>query len=258
MTLIVRKSYLYLFLLSIILVQACQSTKHISDESSGSMYHKSKENPETVLHSIPDYTNQLRTISGKAKVIVSQPGNVERGTIFFNSDRKQTLFTFKNGLGIEGGQLYFDRDSVLVYNRIDKYARKMSLLGYSYVYLNGIEPINPLDLISPPLNQKKVKSLSENDSFYRITFHDGTRVIINKNTHLIKKITYSEGLAINYTTIIFDGYAELNNYELPRKIQILSSDKKSNIFLLIQSLEVNPKNLTFSIKLPAHISIERQ
>ncbi len=258
MTQIVRKPYLYFLLLSIILVQACQSTKHISDQSQESIYHKSKENPEALLRSIPDYTDQLTSISGKAKVIVSQPGNVERGTIFFNSDRKQTLFTFKNGLGIEGGQLYFDHDSVLVYNRIDKYARKMSLLGYSYVYLNGIEPINPLDLISPLLNQKKIKSLSENNLFYKMTFHDGTRVIIDKDTHLIKKITYTAGLALNYTTIIFDGYAKLNDYELPRKIQILSSDKKSNIFLLIQTLEVNPKNLTFSIKLPAHISIERQ
>lgn len=258
MTQIVRKPYLYLFLFFVILVQACQSTRHISDESSGSTFHKSKEDPRAVLRSIPDYTNQLKSISGKAKVIVSQPGNVERGTIFFNSDRKQTLFTFKNGLGIEGGQLYFDHDSVLVYNRIDKYARKMSLLGYSYVYLNGIEPINPLNLISPPLNQKKVKSLAESAMFYRLLFRDGTQVIIDRKTRLIKKIIYAAGITTNYTTVIFDGYAKLNHYELPRKIQILSSDKKSNIFLLIQSLEVNPKNLTFSIKLPAHISIERQ
>lgn len=134
----------------------------------------------------------------------------------------------------------------------------MSLLDYSYIYLNGIEPINPMDLLAPMLKKMKPRSLYQNKNFYAVTFRNGTRVIINRKTHLIKKIIYNSGLAMNYKTVIFDGYARIGHFILPRKIQILSSDKKSNIFLLIQSLNVNPQNLNFTIKLPAQISIEHR
>ena len=253
-----RKSYLYIFFLIFILFQACRSTRNVTETPSEKSFSKSNKNALSILHTVPGYNHPLISATGKAKVIVSQPGSVERGTIFFTADRKQTLFTFKNGLGIEGGRLYFNRDSVLVYNRIDKYARKMSLLDYSYVYLNGIEPINPLDVLSPGLKGKKVSKMTENATAYSITFKDKTHILVNRQSHLIKKIVYPSDLAGNFNTIELDGYAKIQNYFVPRKIQILSSDKKSNIFLLIQSLNVNPEKLNFNIKIPSRLKIERQ
>jgi len=245
------------FLTSLLfIIQACQSTKFITDKSFKETFKKSNLRPSRIESKIPVYTDSLESITGKARIQISQPNHYQRGTIYFVSDRKQSKFTFKNSLGIEGGELYFNKDSALVYNKIDKYARKMSIREYSYVYLNGLLPINPVDVISPHLGQLNAQSVYESPDYYAITYRNGTRIILGKKDFLLRKIEYPKGFHSEYATIIFDGYAEIDGYHLPRKIQILSSDKKSNIFLLIQSLTINPKHPNFKIDLPAHLTVQ--
>lgn len=248
-----RYSVLFLILF---IVQACQTTKFITDKSYNEKFRKISKNPSSVLAKIPDYTDNLHDISGKTRIQISLPHHYQRGFISFISNRQQSKFKFKNSLGIEGGELYFNKDSVLVYNRIDKFARKMSIQRYSYIYLNGVLPINPINIISPRLDTLKAQNLYQSSDYYAINFHDGTRIIISKKDYLIRKIEYPAGLHSDYTTVMFSGYATIDGFHLPRKIQILSSDKKSNIFLLIQSLKINPSNPDFKIKLPPHLKVE--
>ena len=246
----------YTFFFLLLIFQACQSTKFITDNTFKEQFKKSNRNPDSIISKIHNYSDSLNTLSGKARIQISQPGNYQRGTIHFVSDRQESKLIFRNNLGIEGGELYFDKDSALVYNKIDKFARKMSLKRYSYVYLNGLLPVNPITVISPRLGDKKVKKVYESPDYYSLTYRDGTQIILDKNDFLIRKIEYPASMHPDFSTVIFGGYAVINGYHLPRKIQILSSDKKSNIFLLIQSLEINPSNPDFNIHLPPHLTIE--
>ena len=50
---------------------------------------------------------------------------------------------------------------------------------------------------------------------------------------------------------------EVAGYRLPRNIQITTKDKRSNIYLSIQSIEVNPAFLDMTLNIPSHVRIER-
>jgi hypothetical protein len=50
---------------------------------------------------------------------------------------------------------------------------------------------------------------------------------------------------------------EVAGYRLPRNIQITTKDKRSNIYLSVQSIEVNPALLDMTLNIPSHVRIER-
>jgi len=153
--------------------------------------------------------------------------------------------------------MLIDGDSVLVYDRINKTARKMTLRDYGYLYLNGVMPMNPITLLAPDLSKKKVRGLYENDHYYYILFKDGTRAYLDHHDWSIRKIVYPFNKSDVITNFMYDAYARINGLHLPRKIQMTSHNGQSSLFLMIQSLEINPKQLNLNLDLPKSITIQR-
>lgn len=207
-----------------------------------------------------EYTGQIRTLTalrGRANVQVSEPGGTERLTIRFLSDRNESLITLRNNLGIEGGRIYSDPDSVIIYNRLEEVAHKMSHSDAAHFYLNGITAMNLIRILHPIPDKDVISRILENDAFYLVETRYGERHYFRREDmalHLTERDTDHPDA---YNAFYFENHAEIEGHILPRRLRILSSDEKSNIFLVIRSLEINPEELVFDPEIPGDIEIVR-
>lgn len=249
--------FILLIVLGILFLQACSGSRPVVDTITGETFHKSMLPPDSLQKHLPDYQKLLTSASGRCKVIIDQPGSHESGTIIFDATRQKALIRYKNSLGIEGGRLLIDGDSVLAYNRIDKTARKMSLQDYSYSYLNGVMPMNPITLLAPDLSKKTLRGLYENKHYYYLLFKDGTRAYLDHQDWTIRKLVYPFDRSDAITNFMYNAYANIKGLRLPRKIQMISHNGQSKLFLMIESLKINPEQLDFDLDMPKGITIQR-
>ena len=198
-----------------------------------------------------------QAVSGRASVQVSEPGHTERANVHFRSDRYQSLLLIRTSLGIEGGRIYSNPDSVIVYNRIDEVAHKMSHYDASWFYLNGIGAMNLLSMLYPLTGPEQIEAIYETDEYFLVETRYGDRHILDRERLLLRRTERNALHPEAYSTFEFGNHAELDGHRLPRRIQILSYDEKSNIFLVIRSLEINPSDLEFDPGIPDNIDIIR-
>lgn len=243
---------LCLLLLPVLLTAACSTSK---ETVSASGFSSASVEATQITSSLPDYSGSLSTLKGKGKAIVSEPGNNERVTIYFSSNREKSLVTVRNGIGIEGGKLLTDGDSLLVYNKIDKFARKISIRDGSLERINNLASLNILDIINFTVDSTEVSRVFENEDHYRLQLESGARVFVDKDDRLIQRVEQPASSRLPYSLIEYEAYSEINGYKLPRRITIFSADKKSKVNLLVQSLEVNPVLEELEIELPKNTKI---
>ncbi|MEX0681406.1 MAG: DUF4292 domain-containing protein [Balneolales bacterium] len=199
----------------------------------------------------------LASVSGRANVQVSEPGNTDRFTLSFSSNRNYSLLTLRNNLGMEGGRIYSNPDSVLIYNRLEEKAHKMSHVDASLFYLNGITALNLIQMIQPITDPEHISRLYENEDYFLVETNSGERHFIEREQMNLIRTERDVIQPGAYRTFNFDSYAEIEGYRIPRRIQILSSKENSNIFLVIRSLEINPPDLDFDPEIPGDIEIIR-
>ena len=236
----------------LLIATACSTSKPAMNESE---FTSTDIPAENITNEIPDYSASLSTLKGKGKAIVSEPGSNDRVTVYFSSNQNKSLVTVKNGIGIEGGQLLTDGDSLLVYNKIDKFARKISIKEGSLDRINNLASLNILDIINYSVGYGEVSKVLENEKLYQLLLRSGTKVYVDKATGFIMKIEQPQSSNLPYSTIEYEAYSEINGFMLPRRITILSADKKSKVNLLVQSLEINPELAELEIELPDNIKI---
>lgn len=241
-------------LLFVLFLSACSTTEIITNEN----FRTSDTNVDSIMAGIPDYSASLNTVKGKGKAIISEPENSQRVTLYFSSNRQKSLITAKNSIGIEGGKLLTDGDSLLVYNRIDKYARKISIKNGDLQQINNLASINLLEILNFPMTNKQVKEVSENENSFLLQLKSGGQVYVKKEDNLVQQIDQPASSQLPYSRIIYDAYDTVDGLSLPRRITIFSADKSAKIQLLIQSLEVNPELGELTIDLPDDIKIYRQ
>ncbi|MGM0738712.1 MAG: hypothetical protein ACQETM_06080 [Bacteroidota bacterium] len=206
------------------------------------------------------YTEQNRipdALSGRASVQVSEPGQTERASVRFRSDRRRSLLLIRNNLGIEGGRIYSDTDSVVVYNRIEETAHKMSHEDAAWFYLNGIGAMNLIRMLDPLTGPGQIDALYENEAYFLVETTDGGRHILDRDQMVLRRTERRPSHPEAYSSFTFSYHAEIDGYRLPRRIQILSYDEKSNIFLVIRSLETDPSELDFDPGIPPDIELIR-
>jgi len=221
-------------------------------------FTSSEKDPVEVVGNIPNYNNKLTSIEGKGRAIVSEPGNTERVTVLFSSNRSKSLVTVRNGIGIEGGQLLTDGDTLLVYNKLDKFARKIPIRGGNLNRINRLASLNILDMISYSITADKVESISENTDLYRLQLSSGTKVDVAKETGLIRQVVQPNTSNLPYSKIIYDGYATIEGFKLPRRISIFGAEEKSKVALQLTGLELNPELKSLTINLPEDIPVYYQ
>jgi len=198
-----------------------------------------------------------QAVSGRASVQVSEPGHTERANVHFRSDRYESLLLIRTSLGIEGGRIYSNPDSVIVYNRIDEVAHKMSHEDAAWFYLNGIGAMNLLRMLYPLTGPEQIEAIYESGEYFLVETLYGDRHILGRDRLVLRRTERSTLHPEAYSTFQFDNHAEVDGHRLPRRIQILSYDEKSNIFLVIRSLEINPSDLEFDPEIPDNIDIIR-
>ncbi len=250
--------YLYstLIICAYVLITACGTATHLIDDLNEELTDADITAAEITVK-IPNYSGDLVSTKGKTRAVISEPGNNDRVTIEFEADEIQSALTIKNRVGIEGGKIWVDKDSLLVYDITNKFAQKTAIKdGYSSI-INDFASLNILDLLNYKIKADQIKQIKQSSKEYVVILKRNAVVRIDKKTFTIKKITEAPNAEMPYSTIEYDGYANLEHYALPRKIIIFSSNKEARISLQILNLTANPKNLNFEVKIPDNIIIER-
>lgn len=252
---IIRMSSLkYLLVSSLFLIVSCTSSKKLTTEEK---LYKVNIPLSEVIAKIPDYSGDLVSAKGKGRAIVSEPGKSDRITIDFDTDTSLSLLTFKNRIGITGGSMLVDADSILIYNKIDKYAEKVSIQNGRMTNLNELASVNLLDLMNFKIEAKDVEQILQSDTEYVLGFYNKGIARINKKDGTVRYVEQARSSGLPYSSLTYESYGTIDGYTLPRKITILSADRNSQVVFQIRSLEVNPENLDLELVIPDDIKIER-
>lgn len=235
---------------------SCSSSQQLIDNDDN--FTASDKDAENIVQALPDYTEDLQTASGKGRAIVSEPGNTERVTILFSSNREKSKVTIRNGLGIEGGELLTDGDTLLVYNKVDKYARKIPVRGAKLDRINRLASLNILNMLNYSVQQSEVDKLLENENLYLLQLTSGTRIYIDKETIQIRQIEQPPSSDLPYSKIEYSAYASIDGFTLPRRISIFGPEQETKIALQLTALDLNATLESLTITLPDDIRVYYQ
>ncbi len=238
---------------SVLLWSACSSTKTITTGN----FEPSYADTDSLVSALPDYSDEISTLTGSGRAIVSEPGNSDRVTIDFKTNRELSLLTIKNRIGIEGGKMLVDQDSILIYDRIEKKAQKISIYDGRMTSLNELASVNILDLINFTVDANDVIEVTEDNNSYKLRLSNRAEVFIEKKTGRIWQVLQPRNGPAPYSKLLYEGYGELKGYTFPRKITIFSSDGDSKVAFLVRSLDINPGYLNFTIDIPNDVEIQR-
>lgn len=242
----------YLFWGCLCLVMlSCSSSQKLVDDN----FRPSEANLSQIINQLPNYSDDLQSVKGKGRAIVSEPGNTERVTIHFSSNQQKSLVTIRNSLGIEGGQLLTDGDTLLIYNKVDKYARKVPVQGANLDRINRLASLNILDMLNYSVKQEDVEQFLENETLYQLQLKTGTKAYIDKNSHTVRQIVQPSSTSLPYSKIEYEAYTSMKGFTLPRRISIFGPEGESKIALQLTALELNPTLDTLIIELPDDIPI---
>lgn len=244
------------FLLGILwlAILSCSGPRELSQENLDN-FEPSQTDASEIVSQLPDYSDNLQTVRGKGRAIVSEPGNTERVTILFSSNRDKSLVTVRNSIGVEGGQLLTDGDTLLVYNKIDKFAQKMPVRGSSLSRINRIASLNILDMINYTTTSETVQRVLENDELFQLRLSLGANIFVDKDSHLIRQVVQPPDSNMPYSKITYDGYTSIEGFTLPRRISIFGAEEKSKVALQLTNLELNPTLDSLTIDLPEDIPV---
>lgn len=220
-------------------------------------FEPSQASAEEVMSSLVLDFEQVDALTGRANARISSPDYSDQATLLFTSDRSQSLLAMRNNLGVEGGRIYADADSVTMYDRIEGKAWRMSTEESHRILLNGLTAFNLLEFLLPAFSATDISAVYESEDKWMLGLENGNQLYFNKSSGLLKRIFQPATGPEAYNHFIFSNHARLEGLMLPRRIQILSNDEKSTIFLLIQALELNPSAPSFDIGIPDDIPIVR-
>lgn len=238
----------------VFLAWSCTPSKDLVEESDITQSDVSPDSLHELINQ-KSTTVELKRVSGKGRALVSQQGGNDRVTIEFYSDRESSLLHIRSTAGIEGGQVLVSNDSVLVYNKVDKYARISPISKSGGSDIGSLASVNLIELLNYRAKNEKIKTVLEDNDFLVGIFNSGGRMYVEKNTGYIRKVNWTRDSP--YREIVYDGYDEIEGFELPRKITILSSDGKSRVVFLVQNLDVNSSLPELTIKLPENIPLRK-
>nr|WP_240894710.1 DUF4292 domain-containing protein [Fodinibius halophilus] len=230
---------------------SCTSTQKLSTKG----YKQTSVKPSEIIAQLPDYRSTLNALKGKGRAIVSEPGNTDRVTVTFMSTRTKSLVKVRNGIGIKGGELLTDGDTLVVYNKVDKYVRKIPVRGGKLKRINKLASLNILQLINYPISPGDVTGISENKTLYKLSLSSGTSVYIDKENHTIRQIKQPDDTKLPYSKIRYEAYGTIDGFTLPRRISIFGAEKKSKIALQLTSLDLNPDWGNLYINYPDDIPV---
>lgn len=250
----IRKTTL-LSILALFLLSACSTTEIFTGMENLEFADITAEELTALT---PDYNDELHTISGSGRAIVSEPGNSDRVTIRFQANREEGLINVRNSAGIEGGQIYVDNDSLTIYNRIDKIAEKVSLQQGNLSSVGSLASVNLIELFNYTIDPSEIDRIYDDGDQFVVLLNNQALIRVIKSSGFIHNVVHAnEKHSAPYSKIEYDGYALINTFYLPRRITIYSVDENSRAALLVQQLELNVELPELGIDLPDDVILQR-
>ena len=240
---------------ALILLSACSSTRGLMEGSVEK--YPSDSNPSEIAAGIPDYQEELITVRGKGRALVSEEGKSDRFTLEFDANQELSLITVKNRIGIVGGEFLVDADSILIYNKIDKIAQKISVYDGRMTSLNELASVNVISLLNYTVSEGEIEKVLESEDDYYLRLFDDTEIRVDKGSGLIESVQKPLLDGAPYSRIDYEGYDQIGEFTLPRKISIFSRDGRSRVAFLIRSLQLNTDDINLEINIPQSVRIER-
>lgn len=226
------RRFLHFFgLICVGILSSCRTPSHISidDET----FKRSGLSPKTVFR-----TEIPIQIEGKARVIFRDSDSQERGIAQFEANQNETLLKLRSGLGFNGGWMYLMEDSVFVYDRIEnqlwRYSKKNPKIDEV--------PLANLSLyrvLFPGLSTDESRRNWESSSYFKSLLGNGNEILIRKSDSTLVQAYLAP--AHNGGRAWFCRYAnwiKKKDISYPAKIEILSSDGRTNIFILMQEFSI--------------------
>lgn len=248
------RSRLFLFMIiTLILFAGCRASHELLETGE---LETTDISAEELADMIPDYSGSLATLSGSGRAFISQPGNSDRISIDFHSNREASLVSFRNRIGIEGGQLLVKDDSVLVYNRIDKIAEKISLRDANLTEVGTLATINLIELFHYPFERRKITDIFQDELHYVAITEDGTRITVSKETGFILDLQTHPDSDEPYSRINYNAYESTEDFYLPRNIAIFSPEGDIRVTLLVRQLQINRDLPDMEIRIPDEIPVQ--
>ncbi len=202
-------------------------------------------------------TTDTRVITGTARASWSGPQGNDRGVVVFSADRTRTYLSLRNNLGIEGYRIGLAADSVTIYDRINRTAVRLAA-AEADERSGGVLPTFPLfRVLVPDWSTTRIRRLYESPDAWYFLFQDGRTAVFAKNDGRILRLEFPERDATVWATYLFDDHTTTRGMRHPNKVQVLSRDRKSNIFLHLQSVQIDPADAQFDLRIPSGIRIDR-
>jgi hypothetical protein len=241
------------------MVASCASSKKFvayQNEPLSDEYRPSRVSKKELLTHLADIS--LTSVQGRARVQFSGPGTSDRGIADFRADKSNMLVSIRNSIGIQGGSVLVDADSVLLYYNLDRIAWKFSIDDYeSMPDISMKLPLNLLSVIKPMVTEDNIATVQENVNSYLLTLDDGSELVIDRQSHLPSVVRYKSDIPDKFSEFTYESYSRLNGINLPRRIQAVTTDKNNRIRFDVVDLQVNPTNLRFSLNIPNGVPIFR-
>lgn len=248
--------YCLLLLILFLIASGCRSSSSLSaDEMT---FHRSDITPEELVSMVPDYSEQLHSIQGDGRAIVSEPGNSERVSVRFFSSREESLIFVRNSAGIEGGQIYLDTDSLTIYNRVDRIAEKVPLNRSDRSSVGSLASLNLLKLFNYSVSSHDLSEIFENEYYFQaVTFDDALITISKRNGTVVSVAHANNDPNAPYSRIEYEGYSLHDSFFLPGRITVTGSDEKSRVTLMVRRLEVNNQLPDLELTIPENVPLLR-
>lgn len=234
------------------LLAACTPKSIVLDDT----FTASDADPQAVFAEVAQPT-QVRVLTGTARASWSGPQGNDRGVVVFSADRTRTYLSLRNNLGIEGYRIGLDADSVTIYDRINRTAVRLAA-AEADERSGGVLPSFPLfRVLLPDWSTTRIRRLYESPDAWYFLFQDARTAVFAKTDGRIRRLEFPEREAAIWATYLFDDHTTTRGVRLPAKVQVLSRDRKSNIFLHLQSVQIDPADAQFDLRIPSGVRIER-
>ncbi|MDZ7772979.1 MAG: DUF4292 domain-containing protein [Balneolaceae bacterium] len=237
--------------LALLLAAACSSTRELADTEFG----PTDVTPAQLARALPDYRGSLHAVSGEGRAVVSSEEGTERVTIRFRGNRLRSLLEIRNSLGIEGGRMLSDGDTLLIWNRLDGFARKIPIRPGSLRSIDHLASLNVLQMLNFTVEAAPIRRVLASDELLRADLEGGGKIYAGRSDTLVRRVEQPPSSGLPYSRIDYEAYARTGDYAIPRKITIFSADGNARVVFQIRSLEINPELDSLRIDLPPDIPI---
>lgn len=245
------KAYHKLIILGllVLLAIACKSPKPLMQNDFAGM-QPIKGNKERIIAAFDSVNAPIAEpcYEGKVRLSMRTAEDSQNGSARFTLCDAGGFYRLKNPLGIEAARIWQKRDSLVIWDLINKEAIIYQQATMASPQLEAFAGIELMKLLHPQISTSKVQML-EDSTYYLINFQDGEGWLVDKQSLKVQQIlrpTYHR-LA---DRIQLHSYRKIGDRSYPIRMDVLNSREQTNIFLQLQELNPSYDGSQLQIDLP--------